>query len=107
MPKITYVSVDGNERTVDVSVGTSVMRAAVVNDVEGIVAQCGGNAQCATCHVYVDETTVDKLTDRLPVEDELLDFTTCARRPTSRLSCQLEVTEAMDGLIVHTPERQS
>ncbi|GAA2347054.1 2Fe-2S iron-sulfur cluster-binding protein [Streptomyces kunmingensis] len=107
MPKITYVSVTGAERTVDVPVGTSVMRGAVINDVDGIVAQCGGNMQCATCHVYVDETSLDRLADRLPGEDEMLDFTVCARRPTSRLSCRLEVTEAMDGLIVHTPEYQN
>ncbi|MFI5687607.1 2Fe-2S iron-sulfur cluster-binding protein [Streptomyces sp. NPDC051636] len=106
MPKITYVSSSGNERSIDVPVGTSVMRGAVFNDVEGVVAQCGGNMQCATCHVYVDETTLDKLEPRQPGEDEMLDFTACTRRPNSRLSCQLKVTEAMDGLIVHTPERQ-
>lgn len=61
MPKITYISARGTERTVDVPVGTSVMRGAVFNDVEGIVAQCGGNAQCATCHVYVDDTAVGTL----------------------------------------------
>lgn len=106
MPKITYISARGTERTVDVPVGTSVMRGAVFNDVEGIVAQCGGNAQCATCHVYVDDTAVGTLDPMRPGEDRLLDYTVCPRRPTSRLSCQLKVTEAMDGLIVHTPERQ-
>lgn len=107
MPKITYVAVDGTERSVDVPLGTSVMRGAVVNDIDGIVAQCGGNAQCATCHVYVDETTIDKLEPTRQNEDDLLDFTASPRRPTSRLSCQLEVTSALDGLIVHLPERQN
>ncbi|PWI19318.1 ferredoxin [Streptomyces sp. Act143] len=107
MPKITYVSARGTERTLDVPVGTSVMRAAELNDVEGIVAQCGGNMQCATCHVYVDETTLDKPEPAHPDENYMLDYTVCPRRPNSRLSCRLKVTEAMDGLIVHTPERQN
>ena len=106
MPKITYISAGGTERTLDVPVGTSVMRAAELNDVEGIVAQCGGNMQCATCHVYVDETTLDKAEPPRPDENHMLEYTVCPRRPTSRLSCRLKVTEAMDGLIVHTPERQ-
>ncbi|WBO69698.1 MULTISPECIES: 2Fe-2S iron-sulfur cluster-binding protein [Streptomyces] len=107
MPKITYVSCDGDERTVDVPVGTSVMRGAVFNYVDGIVAQCGGNMQCATCHVYVDGAALDKLEPREPGEDGMLDFTASPRRPNSRLSCQLKVTDAVDGLIVHIPERQN
>ncbi|MFE1405185.1 2Fe-2S iron-sulfur cluster-binding protein [Streptomyces sp. NPDC058770] len=106
MPEITYVAVDGVARTVDVPTGTSVMRGAVFNDIEGIVAQCGGNAQCATCHVYVDESCIDRLEAMQPNEDSMLDFAASPRRPNSRLSCQLPVTEAFDGLIVHLPERQ-
>ncbi|MDY0812973.1 2Fe-2S iron-sulfur cluster-binding protein [Kitasatospora purpeofusca] len=106
MPKITYVAVDAAERTIDVPAGTSVMRGAVFNDIDGIVAQCGGNLQCATCHVYVDESTLDKPEPIRPDENDMLDFTACPRRPNSRLSCQLTVTEALDGLIVHLPERQ-
>ncbi|MGA4841089.1 2Fe-2S iron-sulfur cluster-binding protein [Streptomyces sp. G45] len=106
MPAITYVSVDGTKRTVDVPVGTSVMRGAVFNDIDGIVAQCGGNAQCATCHVYVDESSRDRTEPARPDEDDMLGFTAAPRRPGSRLSCQLTVTDAMDGLIVHLPERQ-
>ncbi|WJV44613.1 2Fe-2S iron-sulfur cluster-binding protein [Streptomyces flavofungini] len=106
MPEITYVGVDGTRRRIDVPAGTSVMRGAVFNDIDGIVAQCAGNAQCATCHVYVDDTTVDRLEPARPDEDDLLDFTACPRRPTSRLSCRLTVTAALDGLIVHVPERQ-
>ncbi|MEV5981386.1 2Fe-2S iron-sulfur cluster-binding protein [Streptomyces sp. NPDC052114] len=107
MPKITYVAVDGSETTVDVPHGTSVMRGAVFNDIDGIVAQCGGNAQCATCHVYVADAGLDRLEPMRPDEDDLLDFTAAPRRSTSRLSCQLPVTEAMEGLTVHLPERQN
>ncbi|MBB5938442.1 2Fe-2S iron-sulfur cluster-binding protein [Streptomyces zagrosensis] len=107
MPNITYVTVDGAARSVEVPAGTSVMRGATSNDIDGIVAQCGGNAQCATCHVYVDEATIDKLEPAQPNEDDMLDFTACQRRPNSRLSCQLKVTSALDGLIVHLPERQN
>ncbi|WP_030559398.1 2Fe-2S iron-sulfur cluster-binding protein [Streptomyces aureocirculatus] len=106
MPKITYITVDGTERVIDVPVGTSVMRGAVLNDVPGIVAQCGGNAQCATCHVYVDEATLDKPEPVRPDEDDMLGFTADPRKEGSRLSCQLQVTEDLDGLIVHLPERQ-
>ncbi|MEU5682605.1 2Fe-2S iron-sulfur cluster-binding protein [Streptomyces venezuelae] len=107
MPKITYVNVDGDQTSVDVPAGTSVMRGAVFNDIDGIVAQCGGNMQCATCHVYVDESTLDKLDPPQEQEDEMLGFTACPRRPNSRLSCQLKSSDALDGLIVHTPERQN
>ncbi|MFG2503207.1 2Fe-2S iron-sulfur cluster-binding protein [Streptomyces sp. NPDC048441] len=106
MPKITYVAVDGTEQPIEVPSGTSVMRGAVFNDIDGIVAQCGGNALCATCHVYVDEATLDKLEPAEPNEDSMLGFTACPRLPNSRLSCQLNVTSTLDGLIVHLPERQ-
>ncbi|KUF16698.1 MULTISPECIES: 2Fe-2S iron-sulfur cluster-binding protein [Streptomyces] len=106
MPDITYITVDGTARVIDVPVGTSVMRGAVLNDVPGIVAQCGGNAQCATCHVYVDEATRDKPEPVRPDEDDMLGFTACPRTEGSRLSCRLKVTEALDGLVVRLPERQ-
>ncbi|MEC4017547.1 2Fe-2S iron-sulfur cluster-binding protein [Streptomyces sp. H27-D2] len=106
MPKITYVSAAQAVQTIDVPVGTSVMRGAVSNDIDGIVARCGGNAQCATCHVFVDPTNVDQLEPIRPNEEEMLEFTACTREEHSRLSCQLEVTEALDGLTVHLPDRQ-
>ncbi|MCX4659616.1 2Fe-2S iron-sulfur cluster-binding protein [Streptomyces uncialis] len=106
MPEITYVAVDGTACSVEVPLGTSVMRGAVFNDIDGIVAQCGGNAQCATCHVYVDETSLDALEQAQPEEEHMLGFTAADRLPNSRLSCQLKVTGALDGLIVHLPERQ-
>src|SRR5215207_7338465 len=104
MPKITYVSHDGIETVVDVAQNDSVMRGAVLNGVDGIVAQCGGGASCGTCHVYVDPATAE-LPEMHPVEDELLYGTACPRRDSSRLSCQLPVA-ALDGLVVHLPERQ-
>ncbi|MFI2782770.1 2Fe-2S iron-sulfur cluster-binding protein [Streptomyces sp. ALB3] len=108
MPKITYVSADRHSQTLDLPLGTTVMRGAVTNDIDGIVGQCGGQAQCATCHVYVDAATVDLLEAVAPdgEEDGMLDFTVCSREPNSRLSCQLTVTDGLDGLIVHLPERQ-
>ncbi|MFE0171315.1 2Fe-2S iron-sulfur cluster-binding protein [Streptomyces sp. NPDC059002] len=107
MPRITYVTADETTWNIEVPIGTSVMRGAVFNDVDGIVAQCGGNAQCATCHVYVDESTIGRLAATGPDEDDLLDFTASPRRPNSRLSCQLQVTDDLDGLVVHLPERQN
>ncbi|MFH8791124.1 2Fe-2S iron-sulfur cluster-binding protein [Streptomyces sp. NPDC017941] len=106
MPNITYITAEGTERAIDVPIGTSVMRGAVLNDVPGIVAQCGGNAQCATCHVYVDEATLDKPEPPRPDEDDMLGFTAAPRREGSRLSCRLRVTEDLDGLVVRLPERQ-
>ena len=106
MPKITYISSAGVSNTVDVPIGDSVMEGAVQNGIDGIVAECGGNCQCATCHVYVDEKFLDILP--APEEDELamLESTSADRKSNSRLSCQLKVTAALDGLVVHTPDRQ-
>lgn len=106
MPKITYVSADGADDTVDVPVGTSVMRGAVGAGLDGIVAECGGNAMCATCHVYVPDDYADRLPQVSTVEDELLESTASERLPSSRLSCQLPVTEQLDGMTVRLPETQ-
>jgi 2Fe-2S ferredoxin len=106
MPKITYVSTDGQRDIVDVPVGTSVMRGAVGAGLDGIVAECGGNAMCATCHVYVPDEYTGHLPEMTVVEDELLDSTASERLASSRLSCQLPVTEALDGMAVHLPEAQ-
>jgi ferredoxin, 2Fe-2S len=107
MPKITYVAPDLSQQTLDLPVGTTVMRGAVDNDVDGIIGQCGGYAQCGTCHVFIEADSVDQLRPIEPDEDDMLDLTACTRRPNSRLGCQLEVTEALDGLVVHLPERQA
>ncbi|MFF8957387.1 2Fe-2S iron-sulfur cluster-binding protein [Streptomyces sp. NPDC014894] len=106
MPRITYAAVDGTARSVEVPLGTSVMRGAVFNDIDGIVAQCGGNAQCATCHVYVEESYLGRLEPVGPDEEHMLDFTAAERRSNSRLGCRLPVTEALDGLTVGLPDRQ-
>ena len=106
MPKITYVAPDLSQTTLDLPLGTTVMRGAVDNDVRGIIGQCGGYTQCGTCHVFVDRDSVNDLNAMNDAEDEMLDLTACAREPNSRLGCQLPVTDATDGLVVHIPERQ-
>lgn len=106
MPTITYVHLDGARQAEDVATGTSVMLGAVSRGIDGIVAECGGNCMCATCHVYVEPDQLDRLPAMSDDEDALLDSTAAERRPNSRLSCQLKVTAALDGLVVHLPERQ-
>ena len=105
MPKITYIEQNGKERTVEVPVGWSVMEGAVKNRVPGIDADCGGACACATCHVYVDPAWEDKLPPREEMEQSMLDFALEVKN-NSRLSCQLRVTPALDGLIVRTPKSQ-
>jgi 2Fe-2S ferredoxin len=105
MAKITYIDSDGTTRTVDAEVGSTVMEAAIKNNVPGIEAECGGACACATCHVYVDEAWVVKTGEPSPMEEDMLDFAYDVR-PTSRLSCQIKVTEDLDGLVVTTPPRQ-
>jgi 2Fe-2S ferredoxin len=101
------MSYDGNSTTLDVPLGTSVMQAAVLHGLDGIVAECGGSCMCATCHVFVREDQL-KLTPPMELgEDAMLDGTASPRRPNSRLSCQLVMTPEMDGLIVDMPETQT
>jgi ferredoxin, 2Fe-2S len=105
--RMTYVSHGNVASPIDVAVGDSVMEGAIKNGIDGIVAECGGTCQCGTCHVYVEETFLDRLPPIQDDEDAMLaDTTACPRRPNSRLSCQLQVTHELDGLILHTPERQ-
>ncbi|MDJ0932128.1 2Fe-2S iron-sulfur cluster-binding protein [Breoghania sp.] len=107
MPKITYVSVDGNERkTVEAAVGTTVMENAIKNMVPGIEAECGGACACATCHVYVDAEWSKATSSPQSMEEDMLNFAYDVR-PNSRLSCQIKVTDELDGLVVHIPERQA
>ena len=107
MPRVTYVQPDGASETIEVAAGASVMHAAVTNGVAGILADCGGACACATCHVYVDEGWLGRLDPVGDDEDGMLECTASERRPTSRLSCQIDVTPELDGLVVHTPETQS
>ena len=106
MPKIVFVHPDGAREELDIAECTSVMQGATAQGIDGIVAECGGNAMCATCHVYVDEDQLTLLPKITEEEDALLDGTASERRPNSRLSCQIPVTAALDGLVVELPERQ-
>lgn len=105
MPKITYIEHNGREHVVDASEGMSVMEAAARNAVPGIEAECGGACACATCHVFVDEAWMERVGARTEIEESMLDFAP-ATTEFSRLSCQIKVTPALDGLIVRLPESQ-
>lgn len=106
MPKVTYVASDGKITALDVSAGTSVMKAAVLNGVGGIVGECGGNLMCATCHVYVDGEWAAQLAERDEVEEEMLEEAVSPVKEESRLSCQVVASPELDGLVVHLPESQ-
>lgn len=105
MAKITYIEFNGTEHTVDASDGDTVMSAAVNNGIPGIDADCGGACSCATCHVMVDPAWADKLGKPDAGEEGMLQFVP-VREPTSRLSCQIPVSEELDGLVVRMPEFQ-
>ena len=105
MPKITYIEKSGASHTVEVANGLTVMEGAVQNNITGIDADCGGGMACATCHVYVKEEWYDKVNEKSEGEDDMLDQ---AFEPNkfSRLSCQISVTDKLDGLVVNLPEKQ-
>jgi ferredoxin, 2Fe-2S len=105
MPKITYIENTGKSHTIEVDKGLSVMEGAVQNDIQGIDADCGGGMACATCHVYVKEEWLDKLPKKEDGEEDMLDM---AYEPNknSRLSCQLTVTDELEGLVVNIPTKQ-
>jgi 2Fe-2S ferredoxin len=103
MAKITYVTRDGERHEVDVENGYSVMEGAINNNIDGIVAECGGACACATCHGYIDEAWLAKLPAMDDMEDSMLDAA-FARKPNSRLTCQLEVSDALDGLVIEVAE---
>ena len=90
----------------DIDVGTSLMQAALAHGLDGIVAECGGSAMCATCHVFVDEADLERLPEMQSDEDEMLDGTAVPREHNSRLSCQIEITAELDGLLVRLPPEQ-
>lgn len=107
MPQVTYIAHDGSQTTVDVPVGENVMRGALYNAIDGIVGECGGGLSCATCHCYVDTDWTGKVGGPSSKdENELLEAAAAEVRPNSRLSCQIIMTDALDGLIVHLPEEQ-
>ncbi|MCT4657278.1 MAG: 2Fe-2S iron-sulfur cluster-binding protein [Cohaesibacter sp.] len=106
MPKITFVAFDGTKYEVEAKDGTSVMEAAIKNGVPGIEAECGGACACATCHVYIDEPWQAKTGEPDNMEEDMLDFAQDAG-PSSRLSCQVQISDALDGLVVRIPEFQA
>ena len=105
MTKITYIEHNGNEHTIDVQNGLTVMEGAVQNDVPGIDADCGGSMACATCHVYVKDDWYEKLDAKSEGEDDMIDQAYEPKK-NSRLSCQITVSEDIDGLEVHLPAKQ-
>jgi ferredoxin, 2Fe-2S len=106
LPKIIYVDTSGVERAIDATAGDSVMATAVKNGVPGIIGECGGNASCATCHVWVREEFASLVGEPNDIEDDLLDLGVSERRSSSRLSCQIPVTEDLEGLTVDVPPEQ-
>jgi 2Fe-2S ferredoxin len=105
MTKVTFIDASGASRTVEAQVGSTVMETALRNSIPGIEAECGGACACATCHVYVEPKWTDIVGKPSQMEEDMLDFAADVR-PNSRLSCQIKVTEALDGLVVTTPTKQ-
>ena len=105
MTKITFKDAAGAERTVEAQDGSTVMETAIRNAVPGIEAECGGACACATCHVYVSDAWTEIVGKPSQMEEDMLDFAADVR-PNSRLSCQIKVSEALDGLVVTTPVKQ-
>jgi ferredoxin, 2Fe-2S len=106
MAKITYIDHAGESRTIEAENGSTVMEIAIKNSIPGIEAECGGACACATCHVYVDEAWTEIVGKPSPMEEDMLDFGFDVKS-NSRLSCQIKVSDQLDGLIVRTPERQA
>ena len=104
MVAITFIQPDGASQTVTATVGDSVMQTALNNNIDGIFAECGGAMMCATCHCHVDDAWTDATGERVDGEGDMLDCAEAEMRPTSRLTCQIKVTDALDGLVVHLPE---
>ena len=106
MPVITFILPNGASERVEAGDGESAMLAATKHGLDGIVAECGGNAMCATCHVYVDDAWLARLPAMADEEDALLDGTAAERRANSRLSCQIKLAAELDGLVLRLPDRQ-
>lgn len=106
MARIVFVQPDEQVVEVDGRIGDTVMHTAVANQVQGIVAECGGSMACATCHVYVDDDWLGRLSPLSPGEGDMLDATASGRRENSRLACQIELTEHLDGLRLTIPDMQ-
>jgi 2Fe-2S ferredoxin len=107
MPKIVFVHPDGRNEAVEAEIGCSVMNAAMTHGIAGIIADCGGSAVCATCHVYVDEAWLEKTGGAHADEEALLDCAASGRLRNSRLSCQVMMAPELDGIRIRLPERQT
>lgn len=105
MPRVRFIQADGRTSEVEGLSGDSVMETAIDNDIDGIIAECGGACSCATCHVYVDPDWLDRLPAPEPIEDGMLDCV-LDRRPNSRLSCQIRLRDELDGITVTVPDSQ-
>lgn len=105
MTTITYIEFNGTEHAVEVKDGLTLMKAAINNNIQGIVAECGGACACATCHIYVDDQWMDKLSPMENMERDMLDFASGVQA-NSRLSCQIAVEPKLEGLVVKMPESQ-
>ena len=103
--KIIYQTQDGTRHEVEVENGYSVMEGAINNNIDGIVAECGGACACATCHSYVDEAWIEKLNEMDDMEDSMLDAA-FERKANSRLTCQIEVSDKLNGLVIHVAENE-
>ena len=106
MPSVTYQPEDGPPTQIDAPLGATARDVALAHGVDGIVAECGGNCQCATCHVYVEEKFLPLLKPMAEDEDAMLETTASPRKSNSRLSCQIKLTEELDGLILRLPAEQ-
>lgn len=106
MPQVTFITAFGDEHSHVAQIGESVMQIAISNGVDGIVGECGGSAMCATCHVYVDESFLERLAPRSEIEDEMLSCAASEARPNSRLACQIKMSDELNGLRVYLPEAQ-
>jgi 2Fe-2S ferredoxin len=106
MPIITFIRPDNRSENIEADIGESAMQVATRHGIDEIVAECGGNAMCATCHVYVDDNWIGRLAAMGEEENALLDGTAAERQANSRLSCQIKIEQDLDGLVLRLPERQ-
>jgi ferredoxin, 2Fe-2S len=106
MPLVTYISLSGESQTIDVPAGMSIMQAALNHKITGILGECGGNCMCATCHVYVDEAFLSRIPPAIDNEKFMLSIAAEGPASNSRLSCQIKMTQELDGIVVRLPNRQ-
>jgi len=107
MPKVIFIDADGARHEAEGKSGVSLMEIAIDNNIDGIEAECGGSCMCATCHCFIEGEMADKLEAVSEEEDEMLGFAAVERKPSSRLSCQIKMTDELDGIEVHLPSEQN